>query len=503
VTDRPAGDTGTASLDEPNLTQAAVGGAAWQGGAYIGARVLVLISTVVLSRVLSVSEFGLVALALVFLNFADVLSDFGITQAVIYLPLDRRRNDTALVASVTSAVLLMVCVALAAPLIGNLLDTEGVTPLLRVLSLSLVINAIGAVPDAILCKDLRFKQRVMSDVARGAVRGGVAIALAFAGWGAWAIVAGQIAGEAVYSAVLWSKVSYRPRLRDLRIERVHLTPLLRFGGPIAAAGLLSTLVLNVDYLIVGSALGDRELGLYTLAFRIPEMIIIAVFRVLSIVSFPVFMRAKDDLGRLRRGYLRAFRLQTAYGLMAGAGIAATAPLIVPTVFGAKWHASIAPLQALALYASLRSLGTGVVDLCKALGRPRLALAFSAARLAVLLPGLALATRFGITAVAWTQAAVALGFVFVMQGAAARLLGLRFADFVTAAVAPLSGGAGVLLGAGLVRVAVSGPDAGVLAVSVIAGAVGGLLGLYAADRSFIRDAVAMVRSSGRGGSTLRA
>jgi lipopolysaccharide exporter len=101
------------------------------------------------------------------------------------------------------------------------------------------------------------------------------------------------------------------------------------------------------------------------------------------------------------------------------------------VFGDRWHASIVPLQALALYAAFRSLGVGAVDVYKAMGRPGMAVWLSIVRFVVLVPALLVATRWGIQGVAVTQAVVALVFAIAMQGLAARVLGLSMADLATA------------------------------------------------------------------------
>ena len=162
-------------------------------------------------------------------------------------------------------------------------------------------------------------------------------------------------------------------------------PLLAFGLPAAGNVLLLSVVFDLDYLIVGRRLGAAALGWYTLAFRIPELAIINVFYVLSSVAYPVFALAKEDAGRLRRGYLTSIRLQTAYGLGAGVALAVVAPMAVHAVFGPRWAPSVVPLEALALYAAFRSLGIGSVDVYKATGRPRLALWTSVVRLAAVAP----------------------------------------------------------------------------------------------------------------------
>jgi PST family polysaccharide transporter len=178
---------------------------------------------------------------------------------------------------------------------------------------------------------------------------------------------------------------------------------------------------------------------------------------------------------MRRGYLRMWRLQTMYGVVLGCVLAAVAPYLVPVVFGPGWGASIFPLQALAIYAAFRSLGMGVTDVLKSLGRPNLALGFSVARLAVLLPALVVATRFGIAGVAIAQVAVALLFAVLMQLVGGRLLGVRAIDLLKACGPAVVAGTVAAITAGLAAVAVPGGDrvrlaAGLLVAGVVAVAV---------------------------------
>jgi PST family polysaccharide transporter len=257
--------------------------------------------------------------------------------------------------------------------------------------------------------------------------------------------------------------------------------------------LVVSLLFDIDYLIVGRVLGPTSLGLYTLGFRVPELVIINVFYVLSAVAFPVFSRTRTEPERLRRGYLTSLRLQTVYGVGAGVGLALIAPMLVHVLFGTKWEASIVPLEALALYAAFRSVGNSATDLYKGLGRPGLAFAVSAVRLAVLVPALIVAANAsGIEAVAWTQMALALVFAVLMQGVATRLAGVSWGAFVGALRPALAVGVGAAIGAGAVRLWMPGAEAVRLAFAVVAGGALAVAALWLSDRAFLGEMRSLVR-----------
>lgn len=483
-----------ASLDPDGagLARAAAGGVAWQGSSYLLGKLLVLATTAALARLLAPADFGVVGLALVFIAYADGITDLGVAEALVYLPASERTRDAALVLSLVTSGILCLAGVLAAPAVGAFFHRPDAAPMVRVLALSLLVSGSAEVPDALLRRGFAFRQRFGADLGRVLVQGAASVALAASGAGPWSIVGGYLAGGIVWSAVAWSLAGYRPGRGWWRVRREVAGPLLAYGAPAAANVLLLSLVFDVDYLIVGRRLGPSALGFYTLAFRLPEMAIINVFVVLSAVSFPLFSRARQDPGRLRRAYLTVVRLESTYGVAAGAVLAVTAPLVVSVLFGGRWQRSVGPLEALALYAAFRSLGMGAVDAYKGTGRPRVALLLALVRLAVVVPALLVGARFGIVGVAWAQAIVALAMAVAMQAVAARVLGLSVAALLEAVrPAALAGALGAAAALG-VRFALPRPAAMSLVLAAMAGAGGALGGARLGDRNLPRLVLRLVR-----------
>jgi lipopolysaccharide exporter len=479
-------EVAAATPGRTSLRRAAVSGVAWQGTSYVVGRGLTFVATIVLARLLVPADFGLVGLALVFVTFAEAAADLGIAQALVYFPRERRRTDEALGLCLLTSVTLVIVGVLAAPLVADFFERPDVEPIFRVLSLSLLLSAARQVPDALMRRELRFRRRAITETSRAAAQGLVSIGLAAAGLGAWAIAWGYVAGNLASCAAAWALAGYRPGRHAWRLSRNVSGPLLRYGTPAAGQGVLGALVFNVDYLIVGHFLGAASLGLYTLAFRLPQTLIINVFFVISAVAFPIFSRARENPERLRSGYLSSFRLQTAYGVGAGLAMAVSAPMLVHVFFGPGWDASIGPLQALGVYATFRALSYGAVDVYKAIGRPVLAAGVSLARLVVLVPALIFATRLGIDGVAWAQAILACAFAAFMQTVACRVLGLPISALWPAARPALVVGAGVIIGAGAVRFGLPGPETVRLAAAFVAAAGAALALLWVSERSFLKE-----------------
>jgi lipopolysaccharide exporter len=470
----------------PPLSRLAVGSVIWQGLSFLLGRGLNFATTIVLARLLTPHDFGVVGLAIVFITFAQGVSDLGVAQALVYFPPDRRHRDAALLLSIGSGIALCAVGIVAAPAIAAFFHEPDVTPMVRVLSATLLLAALRQVPDALLRRELHFRRRVITQVVQSVAQGLVSIGLAVAGLGAWAIVWGYVAGTMAACVITWALVSYRPDRGCLRLQRDAVRRLLGYGAPAAAQGLLAALIFDVDYVVVGSVLGAEALGVYTLAFRLPQLLIVNVFGVISSVAFPMYSRVSGDRERLRRAYLRSVRLQMAYGAAAGVGWFMVAPLVVPVVLGARWHGAVGPLEGLALYATARSLGAGAVEVYKSIGRPEIGAWVAAVRLAILLPALVLVVHSGIDAVAWTQAALALVFAVGMQGVAMRVVGVRAADLLAAMRPALALGAGAAAGAGAVRLGVAGDGMPQLCAAIAAGAAAGAAALWLVDAPFLRE-----------------
>ena len=431
------------------LAQAGARGAIWQGLAFVAGKVFVLVTIIVLARLLSPEEYGLVALALVLMAYAETIADAGVAQALVYLPHTGEVARSALLISVVLGCLLASGAVLGAPAIAGVFNLPEVAPLVQVLSISLLATALAAVPEALLRRDLHFKRQTAAPVLRAATMGAVTLSLAFAGYGAWSLAIGTAAGSVAYAAACWFLLPGKAPWQVWRVTRDALRANLQFGAPVAGSSLLARLIFDIDYLIIGLFLGANALGFYTLAFRAPELVIINVFFVLSTVLFPLYAKVRGEPDRLRSGYLKSVELQALYGMTAGVGLAVTAPIMVPVVFGPQWGEAVLPLVFLSLYAAARSLGAGANDVYKALGRPGLSIRISLVRLAVLAPVLLFAVQWGIVGVACAQLAAALLFALGMQLVAAKVMDLQFRQLLRAVVP------GVVCGVAVAAVGLAG------------------------------------------------
>src|SRR5205085_12229230 len=144
--------------------------------------------TIILARLLTPTDFGVVAIALIFITYADVVTDLGVAQALVFLPLDQRRNDAAVLVCLAVSGGFVALAMLAAPLVASFFGHPEAAGMFRVLSLALLLRATGQVPDALLRKTLRFRPRTVAELGRALSQGAVSVVAALLAFGPWAII---------------------------------------------------------------------------------------------------------------------------------------------------------------------------------------------------------------------------------------------------------------------------------------------------------------------------
>ena len=470
------------------LARAALGGVAWVYLSYALGKLVTFATTVILARVLAVEDFGLVAFALIAVNYLDVVKDLGVSSALIVYPVESSRQNavrsTAFMIMALAGVALTLATVLLAPLIATFFSEPRVVPITQVLALTLLISGFGRTHDALLQKDLGFRRKLYPDLAQSGAKAIVSVALAVAGFGAWSIVWGQVAGTAAATVVSWAVYPWRPSLSFDRPAAQHL---VSFGGQLVAVNLLAAVFQNSDYLLIGRFLGTEPLGLYTMAYRVPDLLLINLCWVLSRVLFPVFARLQADRQSLRRAYLATVFYVGILVVPLGIGLFITAPTLVQTLLGEKWMPAVPVLQILAINSTLHALSFHAGDLFKALGLGGTMVRRMLISGAILVPAmLAGLFWFGLPGVAVSWCVVAVIEICIDLYILRRELGLRPTDVLRRLRAAVAAGAFMAVATWILAAAMPGPTWVVFVSQVVVGATAYVALLLGQDRSLLRQ-----------------
>jgi PST family polysaccharide transporter len=386
-------------VTEPDgqLSRRTAHGVLWSYGAFASSKLLTLVATAILARLLTPAEFGVVGFATVAITYLAIAQDFGLAGALIF---QKERADRA--AHVVFSWNLVLGVALflvgmvTAPLAAQFFGEPEVTSLMRALCFSFLVSPLGAVHLILLQKELDFRRKMFPDVGSALAKGVASVVLAIAGFGVWALVLGHLIGVLVGVVVAWVVVEWRPRFA---FDRDLTRSLLAYGLPLLLVDVIYVVTGNVDYLIVGRVLGAAALGIYTLAYRIPELLVLGVVSVLSRTLFPAFTKARDSMASLRRGFAGSIRYVVIFTTPICVGLFVVAEPLVLVMLGPNWLEVVPVLRVLAAFAWVRSLMSNDGDVYKAMGKPGFLARITGLRLAILVPALLVATPYGLVAVA--------------------------------------------------------------------------------------------------------
>lgn len=376
-----------------------------------GGRAMSMLSFLVLGRLLAPEDFGLVALALVFVELGNVLTTSGFHRAIVQrAALDAEHLDAAFYASTAIGAVLTSTLFLAAPTLAGWFGEPEFAAIARVLCIVYLLNGLAAAPHALLHRRMAFRTFAIRQFLSVSVSGVAAVVVAAAGGGAWALVAQTLVASAVNLPVLWYAAGWRPALR---LSRRHLRDLTGFGVTTIAIDIAAIGIIRVDDLIIGAVLGAQALGFYTVAYKVFAILLELVTNSVNAVLFPVFSRLQSDPDAAVATLMRTARYAAAIGLPIFAGLAALAPDVLLGVFGPQWGPSV-PVMRILAGTSVVIVGTFFVrEVVIASGRTVLELLRSFAELACLTGAFFVATRWGFVGVAWARLAVVVAFVPVV------------------------------------------------------------------------------------------
>jgi O-antigen/teichoic acid export membrane protein len=455
-----------------------VRGMAWAYGAYVGGRALVLISTVILARLLTPRDFGVIALALVFITFLDAIKDFGLGQALIGATHEEEAASAQTVFgwTILTGLLLTVAIAAISPLAASFFHEDSLRTLLPVVGCTFLLRSLGATHYALARKRLNYRARMASEIAEVTVRGVISIALALAGAGVWSLVIGFVAGAATSSLTSWLLVEFHPRLR---ISSTNLRGLLGFGGVLTLVDISAVLYYNLDYVFVGRVLGASALGVYTIGFRIPELVILNLANVVGNVLFPAYSAL--DRGRLRDGYLVATRYMTMLTIPVAVWLIVLVRPLILGAFGAQWTESIGVARLIAIYALMATLSTPAGTVLKVTRQAKLMVLFSIPIVVILAVLLVIVTPHGIVAVAIATTVLKVITTPIQVIVVSRQLDLKLRATCELLVAPLVASAAMAAALLPLVQTISAPVPALLVGAVVGGVVYiGALWLLAQD-----------------------
>lgn len=401
--DQPAAIT--AAAEHGGLASAVRKGAFWSAASSVLMRFANVALMAVVARIVAPEHVGLFALAMVVHAFVSSVAELGVASAIARSDLDPERiAPTVTTIAVVVSGLLAGAMALFAPAIAEALNAPDATDSLRVLAISVALIGPFAVPGAQLQREFRQGRLFAANLVAFIPSSAALVLLALHGDGAVAFAWSRVVGQVVVGGFIVASVSrvYRPGF-----DRRELRPLLAFGIPLALANLLSQIVVNVDYVVVGRVLDVVAVGVYTLAFNVAGWASAAIGSMLNGVVLPAFSRARSDRARLPGIVAQAARTVAVIACLISAMTAAMARPLVHVLYGSRWDGAAPVLEVLAVYGVVAVLCLLFANITIATGRTGILLAVQVAALVTLVPLMYAGVRaWGIQGAGYAHVAVA-------------------------------------------------------------------------------------------------
>jgi PST family polysaccharide transporter/lipopolysaccharide exporter len=354
----------------------------WMTALNVSRRALELVALLVLARLLTPDDFGLLGIALLVLTGLDRFSQLGFTSALIQ---NREENvdrylDTAWSLQLLRGLILGGVTLLIAGPAADFFNEPAVEPILQVVALTPVLAGFENPGVIYFQKDLEFHRQFVHLMSTSVVYVGVTIALAFLWGNVWALVVGKVVSEVSQTVVSYLIHGYRPRPK---LDREAASELIGFGKWVTVSSIIYFLADEGDDFVVGWLLTAASLGFYRLAYRLALTPVSEVTGVVSTVMFPAYSKLQDDLRAVREAFFKTIQLTTALTFPIGVGILVVAPLFVEGVLGTEWTPMVEALQILSVYGLIISLAASFGPVWLALGRPDITAKIGALRVAVM------------------------------------------------------------------------------------------------------------------------
>ena len=348
---------------------------------------------VILARLLSPSDYGLLAMIAVFNAIAFAFLDSGFTNALIRKPdLTEDDNMTAFCFNIVAGVVLFGVIWVIAPWVSVFYDKPILTPLLRAEGSLLIISALKIIQGVQLTRALNFRAKMMIRVTSNVMGGVIGIIAAYKGLGVWALVLMHIASSVIGLVILWIMAPWHPRGRW---SKASFSYLWGYGSKLLASNLLNTIYGNIYPIIIGKFYSAADLGQYTRAKQYANMPSETLTGVLQQVTFPVLSKIQEDTVRLGNSYRRMLRFTVfvVFPVMLGMAVLAY-PLVVTLVTG-KWAECVPYLQVICIASMWYPVHAINLNLLQVKGRSDLFLKLEIVKKIIVTAAIFICVPFGI------------------------------------------------------------------------------------------------------------
>lgn len=381
-----------------SLKSKAVRGAKWSFIDNIANLGVTFLVGLVLARLLTPAEYGIMAMIAIFIAISTSIVDSGFSNALIRkVRIERIDYNTVFFFNLVVSIALYAILYAVAPTISVFFKEPVLTDVLRVLGWVLVINAFSIIPRTILVRNIDFKTQTKVSVISSVVSGVVGISMAILGWGVWSLVWQQLSRQILNSLFLWLFCKWIP-ICEFSIKSFR--DMFSFGYKLLLSGLIDTTYKNIYYVVIGRFYSSAHLGQYTRAEQFNTIFSSNLTAVVQRVSYPVLSSIQEEPERLREAYRRVIKLTMLVTFACMLGLAAVAKPLIILLIGEQWLPAVVFLQIICFSGMLYPLHAINLNILQVKGRSDLFLKLEIIKKIIAVGPIVLGIFYGIEYMLW-------------------------------------------------------------------------------------------------------
>lgn len=407
-------------MAEQSLKDKTVKGVGWSAIDNIAQYLVTFLVSIILARLLSPDDYGLIGLVAIFTAVCRTLINGGFTTALIRKK-DATEDDfnTAFIVNLGMSVLLYIIIFCCSPLIAYFFGRQELVWLTRVSSLGMIIGAMALVQQARLTKRIDFKSQTKITITASITSGVIGIGMALTGFGVWALVVQQLSSHAIRTALLWVVNKWIPKLR---FSAASFNDLFGFGWKMMLSGILDTVWKELYQVVVGKFYSPATLGQYTRAKSFSDLLSNNLSNVVERVTYPVLSALQEDKDRLVAAYRRTIKITMFVTTIAVFFLGAISEPLLYCLIGPKWHEAAVYLPWICVAGSLLPLHSINLNMLKVQGRSDLFLGLEVLKKIVALVPLFIGAFIGIMPMLYTNIVTSIICFFLNSHYSGMLIG---------------------------------------------------------------------------------
>src|SRR5690625_2158795 len=376
-----------------SLKSQASKGVIWTAAERFGQQLIQAVIFVILARLLTPEDFGLIAMLMIFFAVSQSLIDSGMGQALIRLKeITDEDRSTVFWFNLLLSLVFYGLLYLGAPAIASFYDRPELVDLTRVMGLAVIFFGIAIVQRSEMTQQLEFKKQAFAQIPAVTIAGITSVTLAYLGYGVWALAVQYLLLALVSSLILWIQ---QPAKIHFAFYKESFKNLFGFGYKLLLSGLLNTVFSNISRLVIGKFFAAATLGFYTQAQNVRKLASQNLISVIQKVTYPLLSKTADDPKRMKRGYRQDIQASTFIIFPGMVLLFIFADPLMVYVLGPQWQPAAPFLKIICLYGILYHLHAINVNVLNVMGRSDLFLILEIIKKAYTTNVIIVGLQFGI------------------------------------------------------------------------------------------------------------